>query len=104
MPTCPSTVPFATSEPGRRGRIPPAPCACLPASLAAADARASGLPGWANRRTLPVGAPDWAGAAPVGDWLARRVLARFGVCTCSVSGGLLPALAACVGAGPLPAG
>ncbi len=99
--TRPSTVPFETTAPTRSAGRWPAFVEREAARRAATEATASGLPGCANRRTLPVctgvGSPSDDDAAP----------APLAACdlTFSVTGGWLPAVAASFGfASPASAG
>ena len=98
----PSTVPLETTAPLRSGSFCPALSRlALRAALSAADARASGLPGLANRRvrSIPAGT---AFSEVDGDRVSpppEPLFCGAGVLTWSVTGACAPALAGCVGAG-----
>src|SRR6185437_203074 len=67
--------------------------------LLAADASASGLPGWANRRTLPVLAGTGSLASVATDTEPACALRAAGLETFSVTGGWAPAVAGSLGLG-----
>ena len=91
-------MPCATTEPRLSFRQP---SGVRLRFLRRAAAIASGLPGWANTRTLPVPAAASSFPRSVGELgcLSLDEGSAFFLATCNVTGSCRPALAACFGRG-----